>query len=463
MLHMEERRIECTCEACWALRSGDPEYRPVGTRVEWLPELEMSGERWAGFNIPIGLAFFMRSSAAGGVVAMYPSPAGATESRARPRVVWAALVADNPELERLESDAEGLVVNRLAEPPQYADRADRRVLQARRPGEGQLGGDLRRRPAGGGDRGLLRGAAREGGGAVSEGASATSTAPRPRAPGPAPAFEILGAEAVRHAAAPTLRFAVQVTEPTGREVYTIALRAQIMIEPAKRSYDDETKARLVELFGEPERWGDHHRGRRCWRRSTCSCRRSPAPPPSRSRCRASFDLELAAAKYLYSLPDGNVPLTFNFTGTIFYRARRRADADRADPLGLLAPASRCRSSTWREMIRDHYPKGGWVALETDTLDALARAQGRAGAAVVRRHRGRRCCEDGRGERRVDELVDSLLYEGYALYPYTPGRGQERHAHAVRHRLPAGLRRDAAHGVRPPAHGLRAGAATESRS
>ncbi len=119
MLHMEERRIECTCEACWALRSGDPEYRPVGTRVEWLPELEMSGERWAGFNIPIGLAFFMRSTAAGGVVAMYPSPAGATESPLD-ESVWAALVADNPELERLESDAEGLVVNRLAEPPQYA-------------------------------------------------------------------------------------------------------------------------------------------------------------------------------------------------------------------------------------------------------------------------------------------------------------------------------------------------------
>ena len=37
----------------------------------------MSDERWAGFDIPIGLAFFMRSTDAGGVVAMYPSPAGA--------------------------------------------------------------------------------------------------------------------------------------------------------------------------------------------------------------------------------------------------------------------------------------------------------------------------------------------------------------------------------------------------
>ena len=41
----------------------------------------MPDERWASFAIPIGLAFFMRSSVAGGVVALYPSPAGATESQ----------------------------------------------------------------------------------------------------------------------------------------------------------------------------------------------------------------------------------------------------------------------------------------------------------------------------------------------------------------------------------------------
>ena len=49
--------------------------------MEWLPDLDMSpDERWAGFGIPIGLAFFMRTTVAGGVVALYPSPAGATES-----------------------------------------------------------------------------------------------------------------------------------------------------------------------------------------------------------------------------------------------------------------------------------------------------------------------------------------------------------------------------------------------
>ncbi|MBV8991990.1 MAG: hypothetical protein JO372_25820, partial [Solirubrobacterales bacterium] len=33
LLQLEQRRIVCACEACWALHSGDPEYRPAGTRT----------------------------------------------------------------------------------------------------------------------------------------------------------------------------------------------------------------------------------------------------------------------------------------------------------------------------------------------------------------------------------------------------------------------------------------------
>ena len=119
LLQLDERRIDCACEACWAMRAGDAAYRPVGTRTAWLPELDLSEERWASFAIPIGLAFFMRSSVAGGVVGLYPSPAGATESELD-LASWDSLVADNPVLEGLEPDVEGLIVNRLADPREYA-------------------------------------------------------------------------------------------------------------------------------------------------------------------------------------------------------------------------------------------------------------------------------------------------------------------------------------------------------
>ncbi len=119
LLNLIERRIECVCESCWALRSGDAEYRPVGGRTLWLSSLEIPEEVWASFQVPIGLAFFMESSIAGCVVALYPSPAGATESELH-FSSWSRMVQLNPLLADLEPDIEGLIVNRLSDPPCYA-------------------------------------------------------------------------------------------------------------------------------------------------------------------------------------------------------------------------------------------------------------------------------------------------------------------------------------------------------
>ena len=118
LLHLGDRRILCACATCWAQRSGDPELRPTGSRVVWLDDFELPDEIWARLEVPIGLAFFMRSSSIGGMVAMYPSPAGATESELK-LDAWEDLRALNPELDSLEPDAEALVVNRISEPPAY--------------------------------------------------------------------------------------------------------------------------------------------------------------------------------------------------------------------------------------------------------------------------------------------------------------------------------------------------------
>jgi uncharacterized protein DUF5947 len=144
LLQLEERAIVCVCEPCWALRSGDPEYRPTGTRTLWLGDFVFPDELWTALAIPIGLAFLFRSSATGSVVALYPSPAGATESELDLHG-WGELVALNPLLAELEVDAEALVVNRLADPPQYAivpiDRCYLLVGMIRAGWEGISGGD----------------------------------------------------------------------------------------------------------------------------------------------------------------------------------------------------------------------------------------------------------------------------------------------------------------------------------
>jgi hypothetical protein len=118
LLALSERRIVCACEACWAMRSGEGDYRPTGNRTLWLPELDVPDDLWASFQIPIGLAFFMASTVTACVVAMYPSPGGATESELH-FDSWSRMRELNPVLEGLEPDIEGLIVNRLVDPAAY--------------------------------------------------------------------------------------------------------------------------------------------------------------------------------------------------------------------------------------------------------------------------------------------------------------------------------------------------------
>jgi len=193
---------------------------------------------------------------------------------------------------------------------------------------------------------------------------------------PEPEFQVLGATGRRHAAVPALDFDVYVSEPGGRQVYAIVLTAQVMIEPARRSYDAETRERLVELFGSPERWATTTRSL-VWHQADAVVPAFTGSTTFRLALPASFDMEVASSKYLYGLPDGEVPLAFNFNGTVHYRG----DDGRLQ-LSLVpwscSAEFRMPVSIWRELIDHYYPKSGWIALRDETLLALQREKaGRA--------------------------------------------------------------------------------------
>lgn len=114
------RKLNCACEACSILFSNveDSRFRRVPRRSKRLEGFEISDMQWSGLQLPIQLAFFFYSTPDERVIALYPSPAGATESLL-PLDAWGEIVEQNPALEVLRPDVEALLVNRVGERREY--------------------------------------------------------------------------------------------------------------------------------------------------------------------------------------------------------------------------------------------------------------------------------------------------------------------------------------------------------
>lgn len=122
LMDVTAQALRCVCEACGVLfdqrAAGDGHYRRVTDRCQKLSDFAVTDEQWAGLGVPVTLAFFARSTAAGTVVGHYPGPLGATEA-AIDADTWRAIERDNPALATLEPDVEALLVDRRRVPPGY--------------------------------------------------------------------------------------------------------------------------------------------------------------------------------------------------------------------------------------------------------------------------------------------------------------------------------------------------------
>lgn len=192
---------------------------------------------------------------------------------------------------------------------------------------------------------------------------ATSAAPEPQ-------FEALAMRPVRHAAAPMLALDLQISEPSGRRIHMIGLTIQLMLEPARRRYDEATRERLTGLFGAPQRWAVTTHSL-LWAQLDVVVPAFTGATTVAVPVPCSYDLELAAAKYLYSLPGGQAPLALHFNGVVYY------PGEDGSLQMVLVPWSRSIDfhmpvAVWRKTVEHYYPGTGWVALGTHTLDALER-------------------------------------------------------------------------------------------
>lgn len=182
-------------------------------------------------------------------------------------------------------------------------------------------------------------------------------------------LEIDGFEVARHAAVPMLLFKLRITNTVaGEEVANVALQCQIQIEARRRRYGDGEQKRLDELFGERARWGETLRTL-LWTQTQVMV------PAFRDDCvvdlpvACSFDFNVAITKYFAGLEAGEVPLAFQFSGTVFYR-----DKGGALQVGRIGWDREARFvlpvSAWREMIEHYYPDSVWLHLPRELFDRL---------------------------------------------------------------------------------------------
>jgi hypothetical protein len=190
-------------------------------------------------------------------------------------------------------------------------------------------------------------------------------------------FRVTAAKAVPFAAAPLLALKLQVTNAVAVEaVHSVALRCQVQIDAKRRRYDGQDQARLFELFGEPERWGQTLRGL-LWAHTNMNVPGFTGETVVDLPLPCSFDFNAAVTKYFHALEDGEVPLCLLFSGTVFYEANDGGLQVAQIPWEKEA-TYRLPVRVWKEMMEHYYPNSAWLCLRRDVFDGLYRYKIRHG-------------------------------------------------------------------------------------
>ena len=180
---------------------------------------------------------------------------------------------------------------------------------------------------------------------------------------------IENAAAVPFAATPLLAFQLRITnDPHEQLIHTVALKAQIQIETTRRQYDPKEQESLLDLFGTPDRWGQTFRSM-LWTHATVMVPRFTGSTTAQLQVPCTFDFNVAATKYFHALSRGELPLCFQFSGTVFYQGEN--DLLQVSPISWDKEAKfRLPVEAWKNLMDEYYPNSAWLALSRDAFERL---------------------------------------------------------------------------------------------
>jgi hypothetical protein len=193
------------------------------------------------------------------------------------------------------------------------------------------------------------------------------------------AFTVTDAARVEYAAVPMLRFALRVESLDGEPIRSILLDTQIQIAARRRHYDEAAYDRLFELFGPPSDWGTTLRTL-LWHRGTVVVPAFTGVTSVDVNVPCTYDLEVAASRYLDALSDGVVPLEFLFSGSVF--AGGPGAALQVTRLSWEQEADyRLPVRVWRDVMDSYFRGHAWLRLRKDAFDRLSSYKSRNALAT----------------------------------------------------------------------------------
>jgi len=193
-------------------------------------------------------------------------------------------------------------------------------------------------------------------------------------------FEVLSASPAVDMLTPAITFDLRITNRFSQEsVQTVLLRCQIQIEVARRRYSSQEQQQLRDLFDEPGRWADTLRPI-TWTNLSLNVPAFTDATVYRLIVPCSFDFSVATAKYFHAIEKGDVPLTFLFSGSVFYSG--------AEGLLQIAPISwnkearfRLLVETWKSVMDMHQANAVCLNLRRDVFEELYRFKTSLGIAT----------------------------------------------------------------------------------
>jgi len=181
-------------------------------------------------------------------------------------------------------------------------------------------------------------------------------------------FRVEGAEVPEYAAVPSLLFKLRIENLEEEPIRSVALNTQIRIAATQRHYEAAEQERLLELFGEPHRWKDTLRSL-LWTHTVLQVPRFSGSTVVDMPVTCTYDLEVVATKYFFALENGEVPLEFLFSGTVFYAA----EGGRLQTARISWEKEaefRLPVQLWKEMMERYFPNSAWIRLHRDAFDQL---------------------------------------------------------------------------------------------